>query len=142
MPPQITCLIGGKITLAAFVLLFSAVGFQVCPQTAYKRMQSHTGYICLIFLHCVFSNAPSNCLPEKMHSLIGCICLIFRHCVFSDVSTNHLHVKMHNYTDCICSTCLQCGFSNGSTNCLHEKIYTHIGCTCLTFHFGQFLSLS
>ena len=31
------------------------------------------GCICLVFLHCAFSNVSSNRLPEKMHSRIGCI---------------------------------------------------------------------
>ena len=36
----------------------------------------------LTFLHCVFSNASSNCLHEKMQSHIGCICMTDIHCVF------------------------------------------------------------
>ena len=36
-------------------------------------MQSHIGCICLIFLHCVFSNVSSNCPLERMHSRIGCM---------------------------------------------------------------------
>jgi len=39
-----------------------------------ERMYSHTGCICLAFLHCAFLNVSSNCLPERMHSHIGCIC--------------------------------------------------------------------
>ena len=38
------------------------------------------GHICFTFLHCVFSNASSNCLSEKMHTRIDCICLVFLHC--------------------------------------------------------------
>ena len=34
-------------------------------------------HICLTFLHCVFSNASSNCISEKMHTHISCICLVF-----------------------------------------------------------------
>ena len=37
-------------------------------------MHTHTGCICLTFLHCVFSNEFLNWLPEKMHSHTGCIC--------------------------------------------------------------------
>ena len=49
------------------------------PQSAfiYKKMHSHTGCICLTFLHCVISSVFSNCLPERMHSHTGCICLAF-----------------------------------------------------------------
>lgn len=32
------------------------------------------GYICLAFLHCVFSNVSQDCWPKKKHSHIGCIC--------------------------------------------------------------------
>ena len=42
----------------------------------HKKMHSHIAYICLIFLHCVFSYEPSNCLHESMHNRIDCICLI------------------------------------------------------------------
>ena len=49
-------------------------------------MHNHIGCICLIFLHCVSLNVPSNCLHKKMHNYIGCICLIFLYCAFSNVS--------------------------------------------------------
>ena len=72
-----------------------------------ERMQSHTGCICLFFLHCVFSNVSSNCLPEMMHNYTGCICLTFLHCAFSNVSSNCLRRKMYNHTGCIClTTCI------------------------------------
>ena len=32
----------------------------------------------------------------------GCICLTYLHCAFSNVSSNGLLGKMHNHTDCIC----------------------------------------
>ena len=73
-------------------------------------MQSHTGCICLTFLHCVYSNVFSNRLPVKMQSYIGCICLTFIHSVFSNVSSNCLPEKKHNYTGCTCLTFLQCVF--------------------------------
>ena len=38
-------------------------------------MHSYTGYICLTFLHHVFSNVSSDCLLEMMHNRIDCICL-------------------------------------------------------------------
>ena len=37
---------------------------------------------------CEFSNVASNCISERMHSHTGCICLVFLHCVFSNVSSN------------------------------------------------------
>ena len=70
-------------------------------------MQSHIDSICLTFLHCVFSNVGSNCLPEKRHSHIGYICLTFLHCVFSNVPTNGLLEKMHSHIGCICLFFLQ-----------------------------------
>ena len=51
-------------------------------------MQSHTGCICLTFLHCAFFNVSPNRLPEWMQSHSGCICLTFLHCAFSNVSLN------------------------------------------------------
>ena len=64
-------------------------------------MHSHTGCICLAFLHRAFSNVSSNGLPEKRQSHIGCICLAFLHCVFSNGSSNGLYEKMHSDIDCI-----------------------------------------
>ena len=61
-------------------------------------MHSHTGCICLSFLHCVFSNVSSNCLLEWMQSHIGCIYMIFLQCVFSNVSSKRLHAKMYSHT--------------------------------------------
>ena len=68
----------------------------------------HTDRICLIFLHCVFSNVSSNGLPEKRHSHIGCICLTFLHCAFSNVASNCLHEKWHSHIDCIYLTLWCC----------------------------------
>ena len=79
------------------------------------------GCICLIFLHCVFSNVSSNCLHQRMHSHIGCICLTFLHCVFSNVSSNRLYVRMHSHIGCICWTFLHCAFSNVSSKRLHRR---------------------
>ena len=76
----------------------------MCPQCAYKKMQSHICGICLTFLHCVFSNASSNRLPERTHSHIGCIFFTFRHCAFSNVSPRRLHKRMSSHIGCICLT--------------------------------------
>ena len=40
-----------------------------------------------LHLHCGFSSVSSNFLSQRMHSHIGCICLIFLHCVFSNDSS-------------------------------------------------------
>ena len=44
-----------------------------------EKMHSHIDCICLVLLHCVFSNVSSNCLLEKRQNHIGCIYLT-RHC--------------------------------------------------------------
>ena len=49
----------------------------------------HLGCICLIFLHCAFSNVFSNCLNQRMHNHTGCICATFLRCVISDFSPGH-----------------------------------------------------
>ena len=36
----------------------STVWFQMCPKVVCKMTYSHTGCICLLFLHCEFSNVP------------------------------------------------------------------------------------
>ena len=56
------------------------------------------------FLHRVFSNVSTNCLPEKRHSYICCSCLIFLHCAFSSVSSKRLYKKMQSHIGCICLT--------------------------------------
>ena len=98
-------------------------------------MHNRTDCICLIFLHCTFSNVSSNGLPEKRHSRIGCICLNFLHCAFSNVSANRLPEWMQSHTGCICLAFLQCGFSKVSSNGLHEKMHNHTSCNCLIFPF-------
>ena len=72
---------------------------------------SHT---CLVFLHCVFSKDPLNCLTRRLHNEIGCICFTFLRCVFSDVSPNCLRQWMHSHIGCICLIFLHCAFSNES----------------------------
>ena len=62
---------------------------------AENQRHSHTGCICLTFLHCGFSGVSSNGLPERMHSHIGCICLTYLHCVISCVYLDRLSDGMH-----------------------------------------------
>ena len=121
---------GCKVTLVAFVWLFSTVSFQMCPQIACLR-HIHIGCIRLIFPHCVFSNVSSNCRPERMHSHIGCICLSFPHCVFSNFSPNHLSELMQSHIGNTCLAFHQCALSNDSSNGLYKKTNTHIDCICL-----------
>ena len=87
------------------------------------QMQSHIGCICLIFLHCAFSNVSSMNLDQSMHNHIGCICLIFLHCAFSNVSSKRLHKKMQSHIGSICLTFLYCAFSNVSSNCLLHRLH-------------------
>ena len=94
------------------------------------------------FQHCAFSNASSNCWPEKMYSYIGCISLTVLHCAFSNESSKSLHDRMQSHIGCICLTFLQCVFSNESLNWMHEQIHGHIGCICLTFLHCAFLNVS
>ena len=92
------CLRGWIVTLAGFVCFFLHCGFlNVSSNHLHKRMQSHSGYICLTFLHCVFSSGSANCLHKGMHNHTGCICLTFRHCVFSNVASKNLqkYAKSH-----------------------------------------------
>ena len=50
---------------------------------------SHTDYICLAFLHCVFSNVPSNRQPERRNIHTGYIHLFFGHCVITIETSPH-----------------------------------------------------
>ena len=96
-------------------------------------MHSRIRYICLFFLHCVFSYVSLKFLSERMHSHTDCIYLTFLHCEFSNVSSNCLSEKRQSHTGCICLAFLNCVFSNVSSNRMPEKRHSHIGCICLTF---------
>ena len=116
-------------------LLLSIVWFYVfwnCP------MQSHTDCDCF-FLHCVCSNAPSNCLLEKMHSHTSCICLTV---FFSNESSNRLFGKMHSHNVYIaflhcCAfkwTLISHIWEDAShTGCIHWICPHSLLCFCLTF---------
>jgi len=96
-------------------------------------MHSHTGCICLTFLRCVLSKAPSNHLPERIHICTGCIYLAFLHCVFSNVCPKGLHKRIQSCTGCICSNFLQFDFSNVSLNRLPNRRDIRTGCIYLAF---------
>ena len=70
-------------------------------------MHTHTGCICLAFLHCALSNVHPKRLPKKMRSCIGCIYLAFLQCAYLNVSSNHLPYMLQSYTGCICLTSYQ-----------------------------------
>ena len=63
----------------AFVWLLTTIRFQstfvVVWPSSNVCFQNFSSGICLAFLHCAFSNASSNCLPEKMQNHTGCIWL-------------------------------------------------------------------
>ena len=95
MCSQNICPRGCKVTLVAFIWLFSTVFYQMCPQTVCPRgcIVTLVAFVWLFSIVCV-SNVSSNYLPERMHSHIGCICLAFLHCAFSNVSSNCLPVRI------------------------------------------------
>ena len=125
---QTPCQRRGKVTLVAFVLLL-------------LRIHSRIRCICLIFLHCAFSNDPSNSVPEKRYSHIGCICFTFLHCAFSYVASNGFYKRMQSRIGCTCLTFLHCAFSNDPSNSVPEKRYSRIGCICLNFLHCAFYML-
>ena len=98
-----------------------------------EKRHSHTGFIGLTFLHCVFSNVSSNGLPERMHIRIGCICLSSLHCVFSNDPSKSLYETMQSHTGCICLVFLHCAVSYAFSKRLHPRIHNNIGCIYLTF---------
>ena len=105
--------------------LISALSY-VSLKNFQKSRQRHTDCICLIFLHCVFSNVSSDRPHVKRHIYIGCICLTFLHCVFSNVTSMHSDQRMHSHIACICLIFLLCAFSDVSSNFLHEKTHSRI----------------
>ena len=92
------------------------------------RMQSHIGYICLAFLHCVFLNVPLSRLSERMHNNIGCIFFTFLLCVFSTVSIKNLDKSRQSHIGCIWLTFLHCTFLNVFSKHQLEKMQSHISC--------------
>ena len=127
------CPRGCIITLVAVVWLFSHVCLQMFAQTACRRGYINTMVAFIGLFSTVGSQDEINCLPPTMHSRIGSICLIFLHCVFSNVSTSCLGQRMQSHTGCTCLAFLRCVFSNVSSNCLNDRMQNRIGCICLTF---------
>ena len=96
-------------------------------------MHCHIGCTCSTFLHCVFLNESSNCLPERMHNYFGCICLTFLHCVFSNAFSNSPTERIYNYTGCICFAFPCCVFSIDISNKPNERMHDYTGHICATF---------
>ena len=117
------------------------------------KMRSHTGYISLIYLHCVFSNEPLTRWPEWMHSYIALVAVVWLfstvgfqmnlqitwpwECVVTYVAFIRL---FSSHTGHICSTFLHCVFSSVSSNYLPHEMQMHTGDICLTFVHCVFLS--
>ena len=100
MSPQRVCLWWQMVPFLLSTLVCASS--YVYSKNLGQSRQSHTGHICLIFLHCVFSNVSSKRLHKRMQSHIGCICWTFLHYAFSNVSSNCVHEKMHSHIGCIC----------------------------------------
>ena len=81
--------------IGCICVTFSIMYFQMSPQMACKRRCIIT-LIALVWLfsQCVFSCVSSNCLLERMESHTGCICLTFLHGGFSNVSSYGLCVVL------------------------------------------------
>ena len=128
--------------------------FYFCPLRVFnvfwncllEKKQSHTDWICLNFLHCVFSNESSNCMFGKMHSYTNCICSTFLHCcifkwafkshIWEDAShTGCIHWicihSLHCHTGCFCLTFSYCAFSNDSSKHLFDNMHSHTSCIFL-----------
>ena len=78
-------------TLCIYATFFSEWVFKIVFKCLHEQMQSCFGYIVR------FSNASLNCLPEEMQSYIDCNCMIFLQSVFSNVPSNHLPELMHSH---------------------------------------------
>ena len=90
------------------------------------------------YLLCVFKCDLRELRDPSKCNHTGFIYLIFPHCVFLNVSSNHPHAMMQNYTDCICFVYLQCVSSCVSSNRKHEMMHSHTGCICLAFFHCAF----
>ena len=79
MSPQIAFQRRRKVTLAALTRLFRTVCFRMYSHRACIKGCKVTlvAFVCLFSIHCAFSNVSSNRLPVRMHSHIGYIFLLF-----------------------------------------------------------------
>ena len=112
-----------KVTLHAFVWLFSTVWEQInlqksCTEDIWAHWLSF-----FTFLHCVMLNELSKCLHKKMLGYNKCIWLAFLHCAFSNVSSSCLPETMQSHTGCICLTCIHSVLSHRLWKRLHFFSY-------------------
>ena len=73
-----TCVFRCVLKLPAWDYVFSYVSFIHLDQS----MHSHTGCICLTFLHCAFPNVYSKSLDQRRQSHTGCIFFRYSHTVY------------------------------------------------------------
>ena len=124
MSLQIACLCGCKVTLVAFIWLFSKVCFQMSPQITRPRRCKVTLVAFVWLFSTIFLNASSMYFYQRRHDLIGCFSLAFSLCAFSSVSCLIL---------CILATvAFVCAFPNGPSNFLDQT------CKMTFFAFVKF----
>ena len=142
--PKVACSKGCMITLAASIdfsplwdlkCIFKSAGqvdanlhwlhlFDFSPLCVFKCIIKHSWFsqvpqpTCLTFLHYVFSNVSSNCLPVWMESHIGCIYFDFSPmCVFKCL----LKSPMQSHIGCISLMFLRCIFLKVSSMYLDQR---------------------
>ena len=110
------------------LVFLRCVSLNVSSNYLQKRMQIHIYYICVTFLCCV----SHLCVFSKyLHR--GCTCSTFLHCVFSNESSNCLPQRMKTHIGCICLICLHCAFLNVPLKNMTENIQSCIGCIYMAF---------
>ena len=106
MCPRTVCPRRGKVTLVAFVWPFSTVCFKMFPQIACLKgcIITMIAFVCLFSI--VFLNVSAKSLDQSRQSHIDCICLTFHHCAFSNVSSNYL-LTLVAYVGLFSTVCFQ-----------------------------------
>ena len=153
------CLSEYKVTLAAFVCLFSAVHYQMFPQIACLRrwIIILIALVWLFITACYKMHLEMACLRERKITLVAFVWLFSAVCVqmspqsccirgrkvtlvtfallqcaFSNVSSKRLKKRRQSYTACIVR------FPSVCSNCVHFWIYSHIVRISLTPFLGLF----
>ena len=132
---QIGCIIRCKVILIIFLgcIFLCCMYLNVSSNCLRQRMQSHTSRIYFDFSPPCVINPQIAHVIRCIVTLITFVGWIFLHCVFSNASSNYLHQRMQSHASCICSIFVHCVFSNASSNCLHQRMQSHTGCICLIF---------
>ena len=95
-------------------------------------MRNYIDYICLAFLQHVFFNVSSVGCHTMMHSHTGCICMAFLHCVLEHDQSSPFSQRMRNHNrDCTCLAFVRCLSLYASSNCLPGMMQNHIDDICL-----------